>query len=375
MKILYLTIWNFDKGTSDGVVKKILQQVNTLKKQGYEVDYTSYFDNEKSIYLNSNEETILLGKVKFVKGIELQCIIKKYLKGKVYDWIYVRRMGRIDPWGEAILKLLYEQNSKILYELPTYPYEMLSKDIASKIDIEIDKIYRRRLKKYVERIITYSQHRYIFEIPTINIMNGIDVDGIEIIKNEKRDAKIHLLAVALMQPSHGYERIIKGMARYVERGGNKIHIHFVGEGPEKCSYQKLVEELGLSDKIEFKTFLSGKELDEMYELADMTLIDFGAYKQGIHLTSALKSRESLAKGLPMITACKIDICEMVPFEYILEFSNDDSDIDMFEVENFYNKIMRGKNKTEIAEEIRMYAKQNVDMSKTMQPVIDYLNGV
>jgi hypothetical protein len=110
-------------------------------------------------------------------------------------------------------------------------------------------------------------------------------------------------------------------------------------------------------------------------MADMTLVDFGAYRQGIYVTSALKSRESLAKGLPMVTACKIDVCEKIPFEYVLEYPNDGSDVDIFKIEKFYDEKIKVKGKLNVASEIRQYAKDNVEMSKTFKPVIDYINEV
>ena len=134
----------------------------------------------------------------------------------------------------------------------------------------------------------------------------------------------------------------------------------------------MVEKAGLNKYIQFYGLMYGEELDDMYDKADMALGCFAAYKNNLSIISPLKSREALAKGLPFVTGCKIDICEKVPFPYIYEFPNDDSDIDMFAVEEFYNSITRNKSKGELAYEIREYAKNNIDMSVTMKPVIDYI---
>jgi hypothetical protein len=125
--------------------------------------------------------------------------------------------------------------------------------------------------------------------------------------------------------------------------------------------------------VQFEHSMSGDPLEKMYETADISLIHFGAYRQNVYLTSALKSRESMAKGLPMMTGCKIDICEQNPFEYILEYPNDNSEVDMFKVESFYDEKIAPKGKLQVAAEIRNYAKDNVDMAIAFKPIIDYID--
>jgi hypothetical protein len=292
------------------------------------------------------------------------------------DYIYIRSI-LADKNYIKFLKYVREKytNCKIIVEYPTFPYDkewMIVYEFPFGIK---DKLYRRRLHKYVDRIATYSFDDEIYGVPTLKIMNGIDVDLINIVHSQKNDDKIHLLGVAIMLNSHGYDRIIRGMYEYKKKGGNRVLVDLVGDGPKKQDYINLAKKLDVLDVVKFRPTLNGKLLDEVYEMADMTLIDFGAYRQGIYVTSALKSRESLAKGLPMVTACKIDVCEQVPFEYVLEYPNDGSDVDIFKIEKFYDEKIKTKGKLNVAREIRRYAKDNVDMSKTLKPVIDYINEV
>lgn len=373
MKVLYLTIWNFDKKESDGVAKKILQQVETFRNSGIETDYTYILKNEKKVCINVFGKEEVLGKYRGSKGIGSCLILKDYLKKNSYQGIYIRNFGRIDPWVVGLLKLLHNQGCRILYEFPTFPYDReLTSNFFARIDLGIDRIFRKQIKKYVDRVVTFSPDEKIYGIPTIQTMNGIIVDEQKMVCNDKKDDFIRLLAVAIFQRSHGYERVIKGMADYKKHGGKRIILYLVGDGPEKKNYMQLSAKLGVDDIVKFYPKMAGKGLDDMYELADISLIDFGAYRENIYVTSALKSREALAKGLPLMTGCKIDICEKQYFPYVLEYPNDSSDLDLFRVEEFYKAITLGKSKTELAKEIRQYAKENLDMSITMKPIVDYI---
>lgn len=292
-----------------------------------------------------------------------------YSKIESPDFLYVRAVWADNQYMDFFKRIKEKYpDCKVIVEIPTYPYD---KEVQKCLYLR-DLWSRRKYSKYVDRIATYSNDDIIFNVSTIQLINGINVKDVKMVYEEKKDEKINLIGVAIMCPSHGYERVIKGLADYKKRGGKKILLHLVGDGPEKKSYMQLAEKLDVNDIVKFYPMMDHTELDDLYEIADMALIDFGAYKVNIYVTSALKSREALAKGLPLVTGCKIDICEKKHFPYVLEFPNDDSDLDLFMVEEFYKTIISDKNKIELAKEIRQFAKENLDMSITMKPIIDYI---
>ena len=251
-----------------------------------------------------------------------------------------------------------------------------SNSMRFKLDMIIDRKYRKKMKPYINYIITYSDNAFIYGIPTIPIMNGIVVNDIKRVSGRKKDKNIiHILAVALMQPYNGYEKVIRGMATYRALGGEKIQLHFVGDGPEKNMYVKLSNDLKLNDVIKFYGLMQGSDLDKIYEMSDMTLEVFERKKQGIKISSTLKSRESIARGLPVITGSKIDIFQKVYFPYVIEFSADESEIDMFKIEHFYESIMQNRSKVDLAIEIRRYAEENIDLIKILRPVLDCMRGM
>lgn len=294
------------------------------------------------------------------------------------NFLYFRKV-EVDRRFLAFIKKLREKypDCKLILEIPTYPYDkdVLSNRTMWPFGIK-DIFYRRQLKKYIDRIATYSGDSCIFDVPTIRIKNGINVDEVKPVQNTKLDDTIDLLAVAQFQKYNGYERVMEGMSRYYAKGGTeRIKLHMVGYGGEENYYKKLAHDLKIDQKVIFYGKLVGNELDAVYESADLALGSFGWYKQGVKVSSALKVKEYLAKGLPVVSGCIEDSFDEKNEEYYLGFSNDSSVVDMEEIIAFYYKVYNNDSKTNIHNKIRECSRHNCDMSITMKPVIEYIKSV
>ena len=75
----------------------------------------------------------------------------------------------------------------------------------------------------------------------------------------------------------------------------------------------------------------------------------------------------------MISGCRQDVFEVSPCKYHMEFSNDDTPVDIQKIIDFYDELFGGKTKKEVFAEIRKYAEENVTMQKAFAPVVRYLN--
>lgn len=295
------------------------------------------------------------------------------------DFLYVRRTVA-DRAYLRFWKKIRERypDCKIIIELFTYPYD---KDDFGKWNAWPfylkERLYRPKLKKYVDRFVTYTEHGEIFGIPTIHSANGINVDSIKQVEGAYREGEINLIGVAFMQRHHGYERIIEGLKEYY--GGEtpdwRVNLRLVGDGPEKARYQDLVERYRLEDYVKFYPTLTGEKLDELYNESDIALVSFGMYKLGFYgRLCALKSRKCLAKGMPLITGCVIDV---IPedYPYAGVFPNDDSMVDIEEVVAFYKRVKdRKDSKKELADTIRQFAAEHVSMEAVMRPVVEYIKS-
>lgn len=360
--IYYETIKDFV-----GVRKKIDNQVAVLN---------TYF-NCKKIIVPREKKSIIKS---IMWRLPLGSFGRKYEEVfdeiKEADFVYVRLVPVDRRFLGFIKKLrLRFPNCKILLEIATYPYqnELLS-DFTMLPFFFKDFIYRKKLAKYIDRIVTFSDDRYIWKVPTIHIRNGVLVDRISPVTNDKKDDVIALLAVASFQRMHGYERCIKGLDDYYRKGGlRRIELHLVGSGTEVEKYKKLIKSYQLEPYVFFYGRQTGEKLETIYNMADIGLGELGVFKRRLEKVSSLKAPEYLAKGLPVVVGFKEEVFMIEPTRYVCEFPNDDSNVDMDRVVQFYDDVYKGEmSRKEVHEEIRAYARRMVDLQRLMQPVVDYI---
>ena len=294
------------------------------------------------------------------------------------DFIYVRRTVADRKYVKFWKKVKEKYpDCKIIIEIFTYPYDKddFAKWNAWSFYIK-ELIYRRNLKKYVDRFVTYTDDKEIFGVPTICTTNGVNVDKIEMVKGEYQENKITLIGVAYMQRQHGYERVIEGLAEYYKSKANRyvVELLLIGDGPEKSKYQEMVQKYYLQDYVKFYPNMYSPQLDEMYDASDIALAAFGMYKVGVKRLAALKTRECLAKGMPIITGCKIDVLDE-HYKFVKNFPNNAQSIDIGEVVKFYETIKQeNADKKTVASSIREFAVQNVSMKSVMRPIVDYIES-
>ncbi len=294
------------------------------------------------------------------------------------DFIYVRR-AVADKAYLTFWKNVKEKYPacKIIIEIFTYPYDKddFAKWNAWPFYIK-EKLYRGRLKKYIDRFVTYTSDKEIFGVPALCTFNGIQVEDVELVGGAYQEEEITLIGVAYMQRHHGYERIIEGMREYYGSGAVRytVTLKLVGDGPEKAGYQELVEKYHLREHVIFYPNKSGKELDGLYDESDIALGSFGMYKLGLYTLGALKTREYLAKGMPFITGCPVDVLEK-DYPYVRNFSNDAQRVDIREVIHFYERLKKENgDKITTARKIRESAASRVSMASVMQPIIDFIES-
>lgn len=360
---------HFQGRESIGVSKKIDMQME---------EFSRYYDM-KELEVQTLDRTLL----QRIAGLfPTASITRDYEKklGELQnpDFIYVRRAVAdrqyVKFWKQVKKKY---PDCKIIIEIFTYPYDKddFAKWNAWPFYIK-ELIYRRSLKKYIDRFVTYTDDKEIFGVPTICTTNGVKIENIEMVKGEYRDDKITLIGVAYMQRHHGYERIIEGMNRYYQNPDHKytVELLLIGDGPEKPKYQALVQKYQLQDYVKMYPNMSGKQLDEVYDASDIVLASFGMYKLGLNILTALKTRECLAKGMPLVTGCEIDVLDE-SFRFVRNFPNNEQSVDITDIVTFYEEIRKeNPNKRAVAEIIREYAVQHVSMEKVMKPIVDYIES-
>lgn len=375
-KLLFITTWDFTE--PDGVCKKIKAQVNSFEKHGFIVDYT--YMKSGNTYVNKDGKECLLGNNHHLSKLAGHRIISRYVINESYEYVYIRS-NKSDPWFIKILQNLKKSSScKIVMEIPTWPEDKeYITGIRSRLVMFVDRLYRCKLKKYIDRMATYyPSDGEIYGIKELDIINGIDVQGIKkitISKKKEIDKTIHLIAVAMFQPSHGYEKMIRGIYRYYKNGGTRsIVFDMVGDGYSLGLYKSLVNELNLSDKVIFWGKRFGGDLEEIYNMADIGVatLNFGRILQGAK-SSELKSREYAAKGLPMVCTNEIDVFPSDTFDFVRIVDEDKDYIDVNEVIDFYDCIYGRGSRQDVINRIRKAAEENCDMIAAIKPIVDFFD--
>ncbi|WP_324283384.1 glycosyltransferase [Fusobacterium polymorphum] len=373
MKLLYLCFVEIVE--ISGISKKMLYQVKAFQNAGFDVKLCYEKIEKDKIYRKIYDTSITLEEVKNRK-ISRQFLHYKYDKLIEYileekiKVIYIRYNHIANPSFINFLKTLKGKNIKIILEVPTYPYDLeyTNVNFLAKLKHSIEKIYRQKMKKYIDRIVTFTNDEEIFGIKTISINNGISLEDISIIKKDKKEDKnkINFIGVAGISFWHGFDRMLLAMVKYYKKTPKReVIFHIVGDGDKVVidSLKKIVKDNNLEKYVIFYGYKFGKELDEIYNKADIAVGSLGAFRKNIQVGSALKVREYCAKGLPFILS-EEDTCIKEVFMY--KIINDETIFDIEEIIEWYNNLKVS------AEEIREYTKNNLTWDIQMKKVVDYI---
>lgn len=367
MKVLYITNWTLER--SSGVAKKIMSQCHAMLNFSEKVDLVSIayhdvrfvnFINESSIdseidtniYKSQTPLSKILQKIK-----KVLCPINTEKITETYDVIYIRILTPLVPSYIFFIKKI-KKNSKVYYEIPTYPYIQELKKISIKnlcvLLFEFRSI--ERLKKVVDEfvvVIEIEDKKARERLGKYRIIpNGFDVSSVKRRNAPLPDKEIHILGLANLAFWHAYDRIIVGMAQY--EGPYKIVFHLAG-GSGKNEIEKLrkmAKDLGVIDNVIFYDPLYGKELDAIFEVCHVAAGALGGHRVGVHFTSELKLREYCARGIPFFMSCYDPDFEKV--EFAMKVSEDDTPIDINKICDFTEKVyLKGKH----VETMHNYAKE------------------
>jgi glycosyltransferase involved in cell wall biosynthesis len=285
-------------------------------------------------------------------------------------FLYVRFQGV----GSGLLGLLTRFRARnpcapILMEIPTWPYRDERSGVREHLLGIVDDLYAPRLKRYVDRIVTFSQRSEILGIRTICTQNGVDVAALPLVPQPPPSGLLRLVGVANLGVRHAYDRVIEGLAVYAhETGQRDIRFDIVGAGAQKPALEALVALRGLSDMVSFAGPLSGGALNSTVTRAHLGVAALGMHRIAAE-TSDLKSREYCARGLSFITAnADADFPVSLPFVHHLP-PNDDP-VDIAAVVKWYRDL-RDHDETYPAK-LRAYAEAHLTWDAKMAPVIEWL---
>ncbi|MEG2928604.1 MAG: glycosyltransferase [Oscillospiraceae bacterium] len=368
MNILFTAFIN--PHAQSGVEKKILGQIKALEQLGNEVWYFTFENGMLTVNHSGKQHPLFPVKdsmasyyLALEKGSRMIC------RSRDLDLAYIRRIF-CTPMHLKTLHMLRAKGVFLVEELPTYPYDGESanyKQLSYRVTAVVDKLCRGGFKRYLDYFVTYSQDKTIFGVPTICLENAIDFDNIQFRPTVFPKKEINLVGVSAMCPWHGYERVIKGLARYYERPRKiQVNLHLVGQGPEKAGWEELTAALGLERYVTFYGHKTGEELNAIFDKCQVGVGSLGFYKIGLTAGSPLKTREYAAMGKPFIYAMEDRSVAQVA-GFCLKVDNCDAAINIETVVKFYDGIRLEQG---LCERLNKFAVKNYSWETQMEKVLE-----
>jgi len=238
---------------------------------------------------------------------------------------------------------------RIALEIPTYPYdaEFAQSPAVRKLKLRIDRMFRCRMARYIDRIVTFSDDTEIFGRPTIRISNGIDFRSIPLktqVHGDHHNLRLggpgaHPLAVANIHFWHGLDRVIEGLRDYYAAPHQCIvRLRIAGDGVETliAEYRRMIDAYSLAEYAEVIGPRSGAALDAEFEWCDMGIASLGRHRNGITGIKTLKNREYTARGIPFVYSERDS--DFDGMDYVMKAPADDTPLDIAALVRFYDGL-------------------------------------
>ena len=277
---------------------------------------------------------------KILKRIDFSCITRYAIENNI-EFVYIRSNHNANPFTIRMVKQMKSTGIKVVMEIPTYPYDSEYEAQGMSKQIAQDKIFRNRLAKHLDAIVTFSDYETIFGQRTIRISNGIDFNSVKIktvVNNTSKE--LNLIGVAEIHEWHGFDRLVKGLAQYYSQPKDYIvRFHVVGyffSAEGEAEFKKIITENNMEDYVILYGKKHGEELDMIFNQCDFGIGSLGRHRVGIQRIKTLKNREYAARGIPFIySETDSDFDNKL---YVLKVPADESAIPIQAIIDFYRKM-------------------------------------
>ena len=343
MIILFLVYHGFSEHS--GISKKIHYQVKGLRENGHDVHlcYYGFAENgHRCRYVDNNilkdyGKGILAG---LRQRIDYGCIYDYCIRNKI-EFIYARCFQNANPWLIFFFKRLKKAGIHAVTEIPTYPYdqEFAHFDWKTRMGLKVDQLFRKKLYRQMDALVTFSDAKEIFGQRTICISNGVDFDSIPLHQPSAishQPSELNLIGVAEVHPWHAFDRVMSGIGEYFKNGGQRdVYFHVVGGvHPHRMNsdFLPIINKYGLQNKIIFHGQLFGEALTDVFNQCKFAIGSLGRHRSGITVIKTLKNREYATRGIPFIYSEQDNDFDHQP--YVLKAPADESPVNIQQIIDF-----------------------------------------
>ena len=380
MKILFLVYHGFSDYS--GISKKIHYQVKGLQENGHKVQLCYYDVSPEGHRCRYADDIVLkdYGTGNFAairQRLSYDCIYN-YCVSEGIEFVYARCFQNANPWLISFFKKLRKAGIHAVTEIPTYPYDEEFKNFEWKVrmGLKVDQLFRNRLYKHMDALVTFSDAEVIFGQRTIRISNGVDLESIPLHQPSTishQPSALHLIGVAEVHAWHGFDRVMAGLGEYYSKTlttNNQlpdVFFHVVGgvhPNRMKNVFEPIINKYGLQDKVIFHGQLFGEELTKVFNRCQFAIGSLGRHRSGITVIKTLKNREYATRGIPFIYSEQDSDFDHQP--YVLKAPADESPICIQQIVDFVDHF------TMKPEEIRRTVEKltwKIQMQKVLDAVI------
>lgn len=384
MNILYFCNVNCSLPLETGVYKKVQSQCKVLRMDGHDVKLGCFEGENKFVVLNKDNSIVLEIDVSNLKNYARDRYVfsevKRYILNNSVKCIYTR-YSRYSLDSYKFYNDLKKQNVDIILEIPTYPmsqrWSSFSQSLKNKkYSVAIKQLINNTygafgiyfFKRCISRIVNNNGFNEIWGIPVIQIQNGIDVNSIPKRTHSYicKDS-ITIMTVANINPWHGFDRLIKGLHEYYQLQPNiQVTFEIVGPGAEVDFLRALAKNMNVDKYVTFHGVVVGKDLDEIFERADIGVAILGIHRNNMSIIDCLKSREFCARKLPFITQdAEVHFKDK---RFALSVPSNETPINIKDVIKLYESVCFN---LDILDEMYDFAKEKCDWTYTFKNVREY----
>lgn len=379
MRILYIANKNLDRKDYLGVKYKVYGQLKAFNNiEDVQMDFFTFKSSEVILFNHKLEikEIQEISDNYVFSSYKIYSLLHKILKDNTYDAIYYRYAIGDFCMSITLSRLTRNFKCKLIVEIPTFPYV---DEISSSILKLADKVSVNRIANCINLMVSYTNVDKIFNKKVFHIDNALDKEFVlDAKENINQKPEIHhdyvnFIGVANVSKWHGYDRMVKSLAKYVKKFNNtKIKFHIVGPGKGINELRNLVSELNLH---EYCIFHGTLERQEIFDLIDFNSIGVSAlanHRRGLEGDKSLKNREYVAYGMPVLKA-GADYELDNKFENILNVDLSEEEFDLSEVIRKYNKLCENKNKKELFQQNNQFSLENLCWDSQVGKIINAIN--
>jgi hypothetical protein len=219
--------------------------------------------------------------------------------------------------------------SKIIIDIPSYPYDKELSGFKGKLGLVAHKLSRPFIRRYVDEIYyTGALTGTIWGVKSRRIYNSFLEAECPPIKKNNTASGISFIGVANLRAYHGYDRLIKSMAAYRDSHGSCPFVFNIVSpiNDEASRLISFVEELRLKNNVFFHGKLSGKNLDEIFDRSDIGVDSLARHRTSNCYNDSIKSKEYIFRCIPFIKSHIDDSVDRTPFCYTVTPSDDVFDL-------------------------------------------------